>query len=414
MVFVINKHGKQLMPCSNRKARLLLKNKKAIVLKTNPFTIKLLYGASGYRQPITLGIDTGSKVIGLSASTAKKELYASEVTLRSDIVNLLTERRSFRRTKRNKLRYRQPRFLNRGKKGWLAPSVLHKINTHLKQVEIINSLLPISKIIVEVASFDIQKLNNPGISGKEYQQGELLDFFNIREYVLFRDNHKCQHSDCKHKSNVLHVHHIVYKTMGGSDSITNLITLCSDCNTPDKHKKGTVLWDWCIKKKKAGNYKDATFMGIMRWAFYNKLKETYNNVSLTYGYLTKNKRIVTLLSKTHRNDAYCIAGNLEAVQLEKVLFKKKVRVHNRQIHKANFLKGHKQKLNQSPYEVHGFRLFDKVDYNGVECFITGRRATGYFVLKNYLGETIHKSAKAKELKLKEKRKSYLSSNSSPT
>ena len=138
LVYIIDCNGKPLMPCSARKARLLLKQKKAKVLKREPFTIQLLYGSSGYKQEISLGIDAGSKHIGVSATTDKKELYAVDVELRNDIVDLLSTRRQNRRTRRNRLRYRQPRFNNRvhsKNKGWLAPSVEQKINCHLKIVE---------------------------------------------------------------------------------------------------------------------------------------------------------------------------------------------------------------------------------------------------------------------------------------
>ena len=409
MVYILNKHGKPLMPCSQRKARILLKEKKAMVVKRTPFTLKLLYGCSGYKQEITLGIDAGSKVIGVSATAETREVYASEVTLRNDISDLLTDKRTLRRTRRSRLRYRKPRFNNRGQKGWLAPSIRHKIETHLKQVKAIHKILPVSKIIVEVASFDTQKLKNPNIKGVAYQEGEQLDFFNVREYVLFRDKHKCQNPKCKGKSDILNVHHIVYRSKGGTDAPSNLISLCNDCHTPLNHKEGHFLWDWCSDKKKMGHYKDAAFMGIMRWSFYNKLKELYPKVSLTYGYLTKNKRIKSELNKTHRNDAYCITGNLEAKQLDSVLLRTKIRRHNRQIHKNNFLKGHRKKNNQAPYEVKGFRLFDKVLYKDQECFISGRRQTGYFVLKTYTKETIAKTAKVKDLKLLERRKGYISS-----
>lgn len=103
LVYVINVHGIPLMPCSERKARLLLKDNKASVFKMTPFTIKLNQGSTGYKQKITLGVDAGSKTVGFSASTNSKEVYASEVTLRNDIVDLLTQRRTLRRTRRNRL-----------------------------------------------------------------------------------------------------------------------------------------------------------------------------------------------------------------------------------------------------------------------------------------------------------------------
>ena len=183
------------MPCKPQKARKLLKSGRAEIYKYTPFTIKLKYGSTGYKQPTTLGIDAGSVHIGASVTTKKKELYASETVMRSadgkqNIVSLLATRRELRRSRRNrKTRYRKARFLNRvhsKKAGWLAPSVENKINAHLKLVADIHKILPITKIIVEVASFDIQKIKNPNISGKEYQKGEQYGFNNTREYVLFR------------------------------------------------------------------------------------------------------------------------------------------------------------------------------------------------------------------------------------
>jgi len=391
------------MPTTPVRARKLLKENKAEVAKRTPFTIRLLIATGETKQEIILGVDAGSKTIGISASTVNQELYAGEVQLRNDIVDLLSTRRQNRRTKRNRLRYRQPRFLNRVKsknKGWLAPSIQHKISSHLKVIENLYKILPITKIIVETASFDIQKIKNPEISGVDYQHGEQLDFWNVREYVLFRDGHRCQHCKGKSKDKILNVHHIESRKTGGNTP-GNLITLCEDCH--DNFHKGKLE----LKLKRGTSFKDAAFMGIMRWAFYNKLKELYLNVNMTYGYITKNTRIVNNLPKTHYIDAYCIAGNLKAIHSDVYYYQKKVRCHNRQIHKANILKGNKKKLNQAPYIVKDFRLFDKVKYNGIECFITARRQTGYFVLKTLDGAVIHKSAKVKELTLLEKRKSYL-------
>ena len=138
-VYVLNKHGEPLMPCSPRKARLLLKQKKAYVIKRTPFTVKLLYGSAGYKQPVTLGVDAGSKHIGISATTEKHELYREEATPRNDVVDLLSARRAFRRSRRNrKTRYRAPRFNNRvhsKHKGWLAPSVEVKIQEHITLIK---------------------------------------------------------------------------------------------------------------------------------------------------------------------------------------------------------------------------------------------------------------------------------------
>lgn len=218
MVYVINKEGKPLMPTQRYgKVRRLLKSGLATVVTRIPFTIKLNYETTEFTQPITLGVDAGSKTIGLSATTTTKELYSAEVELRNDIVDKLATRRAQRRARRNRLRYRKARFLNRvssKKKGWLAPSIEHKIQTHLTVIEKVHKILPVTNIVIETASFDIQKIKNPNISGAEYQKGEQLGFWNIREYVLFRDSHKCQHCKGKSKDNILEVHHLQSRKMG--------------------------------------------------------------------------------------------------------------------------------------------------------------------------------------------------------
>ena len=203
MVYVQDIDGKPMMPTTRHgKVRRLLKANKATVVNLCPFTIRLMYATSGYKQEIVLGVDAGTKHVGLSATTKSKELYSSEVILRSDIVELLSTRRELRRTRRNRLRYRKPRFDNRVKSkhhGWVAPSVRHKVDAHIRVIDNICSTLPISRIIVEIAQFDTQKIKNPDISGNEYQEGDQLGFWNVREYVLARDGHNRQ----IHKQKVL-------------------------------------------------------------------------------------------------------------------------------------------------------------------------------------------------------------------
>ena len=281
MVYVINKQGQALMPTERfGKVRRLLKNSLAHVVCRIPFTIQLDYDTTDYTQPVSLGVDAGSKHIGISATTSDKELYAADVELRNDIVDKLSTRRELRRTRRSRLRYRKARFNNRvssKRKGWLAPSVENKIQTHLTVVEKIHKFLPITNIVVETTSFDIQKINNPSISGSEYQQGEQLDFFNVREYVLFRDNHICQHCKGKSKDKVLNVHHIESRKTGG-DSPKNLITLCETCH------KAYHRGEFKLNIKRGKSFRDSAFMGIMRWSLYDRLKNIYPNVSMTFGY----------------------------------------------------------------------------------------------------------------------------------
>lgn len=386
------------------KVRRLLKNSLAHVVCRIPFTIQLDYDTTDYTQPVSLGVDAGSKHIGISATTSEKELYAADVELRNDIVDKLSTRRELRRTRRSRIRYRKARFNNRvssKRKGWLAPSVENKIQTHLTVVEKIHKFLPITNIVVETASFDIQKIKNPSISGSEYQQGEQLDFFNVREYVLFRDNHTCQHCKGKSKDKVLNVHHIESRKTGG-DSPNNLITLCETCH------KAYHRGEFELNVKRGKSFRDSAFMGIMRWSFYDRLKNIYPNVSMTFGYITKNTRITNNLPKEHYVDARCISGNPTAKPLGYYFYQKKVRCQNRQIHKANFLKGGRKKLNQAPFLVKGFRLFDLVEYQKDLYYIFERRDSGFFDIRKLDGTKVNKgSINCKYLRLVDKRKSIL-------
>ncbi len=308
MVYILSKSNQPLMPTHRHgKVRRLLRDKKAVVVKREPFTIRLLYDTTAYTEDLVLGVDAGSKTVGVSVSSEQKEYYASEVMLRNDIVKLLAARRQNRRSRRNRLRYRKPRFSNRVKsrqKGWLAPSIEHKIQSHISIIKQVMDILPVKKIVVETASFDIQKIKNPDIEGVQYQQGEQLGFWNVREYVLFRDNHTCRHCKGKSRDNILNVHHIVSRQIGG-DAPGNLITLCETCHQKH-HREGLEL-----KTGKPKRLNDAAFMGIMRWTFYNRLKELYPylEVKNTYGYITKNTRIRNGLQKSHAVDALCIAGH---------------------------------------------------------------------------------------------------------
>ena len=188
-VYVLNCHGQPLMPCRPRKARMLLKAGKARVVKMVPFTLQLRYGSSGYKQEVSLGIDAGTRHIGVSATTEKAVLFEAEVKPRAEIQELLATRLQFRRARRNrKTWYRPSRFLNRRKpQGWLAPSVRHLVETHLKTIQQLHHLLPVRRITIEVAQFDLQKIQHPEIEGKAYQEGPQLGFWNVREYVLAQE-----------------------------------------------------------------------------------------------------------------------------------------------------------------------------------------------------------------------------------
>ncbi len=239
MVYVLAQDGTVLMPTERHgNVRRMLKEGKAKVIKAKPFTIQLLYETTGYTQPAVLGLDSGYNHVGFSAVNSTKELIAGELTLLQGQVERNKERSMYRKQRRNRLRYRAKRFSNRRKpEGWLAPSLKNKLDTHIRLVDKISTLVPVSKVVVEVAAFDIQAIKNPKIEGKEYQQGEQYGFWNLREYIFHRDNHQCQNPDCKNKAKekVLQAHHIGFWKGDRSDRPGNLITLCTKCHTPANH-----------------------------------------------------------------------------------------------------------------------------------------------------------------------------------
>jgi len=332
MVCVLNKEGKPLMPTKrHRKVRLWLKNKQAKVVRRKPFTIQLLVDTTNYVQEVHLGIDSGFLHIGVSALTDSEEVLSMDVTLLNGMVERNQERSSYRRVKRSKLRYRKPRFDHRKrKKDWLAPSIEHKLNSHIRLIELVKTILPVTQTTIEVANFDIQKILKPGIKGKEYQEGVQKDFFNLREYILFRDHHQCQNPGCTNKSKnpILMLHHIVFESNGGSNSPNNLITLCECCHTPANHKKGKLLDLWQTSKPKLKPMKDATFMNIVRWRLVNELECKH-----TYGYLTKSKRIALGLEKSHVNDAFVVAGGADDHKRSVPFTVQQVRRNNRSLDK---------------------------------------------------------------------------------
>ena len=297
-VFVLNMRGKPLMPTTPRKARHLLKQQKAVVKNTKPFTIQLSIATGENTQPITLGVDAGSKVIGFSAITEKRELVSGELKQRTDVKDLLTERRMYRRGRRNKLWYREPRFNNRvasKKKGWLAPSIQHKLDTHQRLIDKMKMLLPINNVVVEVAKFDTQKLQNADIEGVEYQQGQMSGYNNLRAFIFTRDNYTCQ--ICKEQGGILETHHIIQRKDGGSNRPDNLVTLHLKCHK-DFHA-GKIKHTF----NKPKSFKDTSIMNNVWTRLVDK-----NNYEHTFGYITKDKRQKLELEKSHVNDAFVIAG----------------------------------------------------------------------------------------------------------
>ena len=404
-VYVIAKDGTPLMPTYRfGKVRHLLKDKKAKVVNREPFTIQLLYETPHHTQELTMGIDPGYTTVGISVSTEEREVYASETTLRTDIKEKLATKKTYRRDRRSrKVRHRKARFNNRKSskpKGWVPPTVTQKIESHINEVKFVLSILPVTKIVIETGPFDIQKIKNPEIEGKEYQNGPMKDFFHVREYVIYRDGHKCQ--VCGASGNIpLEVHHIIPRPKG-SDAPDNLITVCPNCHDGIHDGEITLL------KKPPRSYKYETMMNIMRYRLLDEIKEIFDGeVRLTYGADTKSKRIEAGLKKGHAIDALMISGNTQALPCGVVYKRTKKRAHNRQIHRAKFLKGGIRRRAQTDFEMFGFRLGDRVLFEGKEVFVTARRKSGYFKVGLPDGSFVKDGVNYKKLKLIERAKGTL-------
>jgi len=359
------------------KVKWLLKSGRAKVVRRTPFTIQLLYETAEYVQPVTLGVDPGYKNAGLSAVTDTKEVFRAESQIRTDIPGLLSQRRQYRRSRRGrKTRYRASRFDNRTHtkhKGWLAPSVENRIDAHMKLIKLACSILPVSSIRIETAQFDMQELKNPDVDGKEYQQGEQAGFWNVREYVLWRDSHRCQHCRGKSKDPVLQVHHLESRKTGG-DRPGNLLTLCKACHER-YHADAYAL------SKPLTGFRATTHINTMRRKLHERVKALNIPVSVMYGYRTKSARVLQGLPKTHTNDAFVIAGGNGQLRFAGGYRFRQVRKQNRKLHKG--IRSHIR--NKAARVLFGFRQWDRIRYRGQKYFIKGRRSSGYFSLSDIFG-----------------------------
>ena len=401
MVYVQSIDGAPLMPCSEAKARHLLKQHRARRVRNTPFTIRLKSVVDGHVQPVSLGVDPGYRHIGLSATTDGHVLFEAVAECRTDIPKLMEKRRSLRNGRRHrKTRYREQRFNNRvhsKHRGWLAPSVEQRIGYHIRLIEFVCELLPVSRIVVEEAKFDIHKIENPDVEGVGYQHGPQYGFDNVKEYVRWRDGYKCQH--CHHKGDSetkLEVHHIVQRKDGGTDHRDNLVTLCHDCHAALHRGEFTL-------RKPRGGYKAPTFMGIMRQKLTERLKAKYGDmVNTTFGYITRIERTAAGLPKDHNIDARVMSGNANARPNGIVWIITKYRCHRRNLHREVPGKGGIRQSKRSLYKVRGFRLHDKVMIceTGQIGYITGLRSSGDFQIIDLRNKPIGKRSCSK-LKLLE-------------
>ncbi len=392
LVFVLSAQGKPLMPCSPGKSRRLLQCGKAKVIKRTPFIIKLNYGSTGYIQPIQAGQDSGSKKMGVAAIANGQVVYQSEVTLRSDIKSKLTQRGMYRGSRRGrKTRYRPARFDNRGKAGKLTPTLRSKVDAHLRERNFLESILPIQTWRVELANFDIHKISNPSVSKKKgwtYQQGQKKDFYNTKAYVLFRDAYTCQQCR-KNGDSKLHVHHIQFRSEGGTDAPSNLITLCEFCH--DKLHQGMLGEKIHTKllSKTASKTKHATEINIVK----SQLKKSGWAFEETFGYETKFKRESLNLPKTHYYDAVaiCLSDGEAVDQSNTVIFKRNVSHGDYQ--QTSGIRS-EQKIPTG--KLFGIRKFDLIETPQGIGFVKGKRSSGFFALSELDGSKIHDSVNVKK------------------
>lgn len=389
MVYVISKQGIPLMPTTPRKARLLLKAGRAKCAHRTPFTIKLLYETTTYTQPLTLGVDTGSGTIGSAVvDETGNVVYLSEVVIRNDVSTKMTRRAKYRRNRRNrKTRYRKPRWLNRRnsiRTDRFSPTMNSKFNSHEKEIRFVKSLLPITRLILETATFDPHALKNPDVLKNKwlYQRGANYGFSNSKAFALDRDTYKCQRCKGKSKDKRLEVHHIVYRSNGGSDDHENLITLCKTCHD-EVHANNIEVGTGSRK----GHLAHATQMNSIRIQLLRHQAEAVE----TFGFVTKEHRQLMGLPKEHYYDAAAIASlsNIERNGLLSVDVKCNL-LRKRCIPAGDFqrTKGVRSQLKIPDGKIQGFQKWDKVGYDGGIYFVKGRMTSGYAVLSDIYGTTV--------------------------
>lgn len=315
-VFVISKYGERLMPTTRLgKVKHMLKDGRAVIYKRNPFTIQLTYETTTYIQPIELCEDTGYLHIGVSTKSKSQEYISEQYDLLKDETQRHDDCRKYSRTRRNRKRYRAPRFNNHRKKGRLAPSIQNKADRHLDVLSKYISVCPITRIILEVGQFDPVVLDamdkgRPLPSGLDYQHGPKYGVNTLREAVFQRDHHTCLfcgRSALKDGA-ILHMHHLLFWMGIHRDKVSELGTACEKCHTSPNHQPGGLLYGKKPKDYVKG-YPEAAFMNTVKWEIYNTAKEKFSpgiEVKITYGAATKEARIDLGLGKSHANDAYAM------------------------------------------------------------------------------------------------------------
>ena len=425
-VFVLDKKKRPLMPCHPARARELLGKGKAVVHKLYPFTIRLKIRTDGYIEPLRLKIDPGSKVTGLAIVRESDgyivwaaNLHHKQFIVKNKdgkMVTIMYKRASLRRGRRNrKTRYRIARFLNRKRpKGWLPPTIKAKADCVINWVTKLSKLCPVSAISVETVRFDTQKLQNPEITGVEYQQGELLGY-EIREYLLTKYGHVCQYCKGESKDPVLEIDHIIPKSRGGSNRVSNLILACHTCNQEKDNLTAEEYNHPEVQSNAKKPLKDAAAVNSTRWYIWRRFKEIQIPLEMGTGGQTKYNRTKQALPKTHYLDATCV-GASTSVLLNTYIKPLEIRTvgrGNRQmarVDKYGFPKGYRtrQKLH------FGFQTGDIISanvlmgkYTGQYTGVVATRATGYFDIKDFRGKVLAQGIPYKYMQLLQRSSGYV-------
>jgi len=383
IIYVIAQSGKPLMPTTrHNKVWYWLRKGLARVVSREPFTIQLRLETTGYTQPVTVGVDTGSQTVGISAITHSEVVYQAEVHLRDDIGRKLMQRRLYRRNRRSrKTRYRAVRFANRRRKpGWLPPSLRSKAMATVRAVLFVARLLPVGQVNVEVGSFDTQKMQDPEVRGLEYQQGHMEGYL-VREYLLQKWKRTCSY--CGATCLPLQVEHLTPKARGGSDRVSNLALACEPCNRRKGNQTAAEFGYPEIHAEARVPLRDAAHVSGVKTALVSALRVQFGveRIAITYGYQTKYKRIQVLdLPKSHTNDAVAIAcGNGEVVKLRSPVYQMRCMARgNYQL--FNGKRGEHRVW--APKKLHGWKLYELVEAKGIRAYIGGRRVKGAFVVKD--------------------------------
>ena len=328
-IYVVDANGKPVMPTSRLgMVRRWLKSGQAIWFGNSRKIIQFVRPITTYTQNLTLGVDAGFH-LGMSVVGNHREYYSSE-SIRKSEKDKLTTRRELRRTRRNHLRYRQKRFNNRRRKpGWLAPSVQHRLDFTIKEIKRVYNFLPITNLVVEVSPFDNQKLVNPTIKPWQYTKGKMNGFKTVKDYLLARDNYRDALDGKQYPASQLRVHHLVQRKDGGSNQPDNLILLSDVHHNQANHVNGTLA-KLRNNRQKMIDYRGAYFMNILA----ARLSDYFDNYQTTQGYITANLRHLYQIKKSHRNDAFVIAGGTDQdTRTSNIYLRTKVANNNRVLQK---------------------------------------------------------------------------------